>query len=109
MSTISGSYIPAGIQSQDGGRPLYLGHSKVPRVATALHRRRPQRALEVLQLGGVYVHCGEPMHAADSGLRSLDAPLTTEQIHPVPNGALEVYLCTRVLRCSCGFQMDAPE
>ena len=90
MSTISDSYLPGGVQRPDGGHPPYLGHYRVPRLTTALHRRRPQRALEVLRLGGVSVHCGEPMQAVDSGLRSLHAPLTTEQIHPVPNGALEV-------------------
>ncbi|WP_427006123.1 hypothetical protein [Pseudarthrobacter sp. H2] len=77
-----------------------------PQIAAILNRPGPQQTPEVLQSGGGYIHCGEPVHAAGSGLRSVDAPMTTEQ---TSEGVLELYLRTRVLRCGCGFQMEIPE
>jgi hypothetical protein len=46
------------------------------------------------------------MARAGSELRRLSAPLSTEG---AAEDTLDVYLSTRVLRCSCGFQMELPE
>jgi hypothetical protein len=85
MSTISDPYLSEGIHQPDGEH---------------------LRGLDVLQFGGEYIHCGEPMHAAGSELRSIYSPVSTES---ATEGLLEVYLSTRVLRCDCGFQMEIPE
>lgn len=74
------------------------------RVAEVLNR--PGQRSGVLQFGGVYLHCGEPMTRAGSQQRSVHAALSTEL---TGEGPLEVYLRTRVLRCSCGFQMEIPD
>jgi hypothetical protein len=79
--------------------------ASVPQVAAILNRPGPSAAADVLQFGGQYIHCGEPMHAAGAELRSVYSPVTTE-IAAI--GLLEVYLSTRVLRCDCGFQMEIP-
>ncbi|MFH5879613.1 hypothetical protein [Arthrobacter sp. NA-172] len=59
----------------------------------------------VLQFGGEYVHCGEPMKIAGTGFRSVYAPMTTED--PTVD-LLDVYLATKVLQCRCGFRMELP-
>lgn len=59
----------------------------------------------VLQFGGEYVHCGEPMKISGTGFHSLYAPMSTED--PTVD-LLDVYLATKVLRCRCGFQMELP-
>lgn len=113
MSTISDPYLPDGALRPDGEEHRnYRGHSTtLPQVAAVLNQPGPQPTSGVLQFGGEYIHCGEPMHAAGSELRSIYAPMTTE---PVPaeqttGEVLEVYLRTRVLRCGCGFQMEIPD
>ncbi|GAA1790433.1 hypothetical protein GCM10009712_42090 [Pseudarthrobacter sulfonivorans] len=40
-----------------------------PQVPAILNRPGPSAAADVLQFGGQDIHCGEPMHAAGSGLR----------------------------------------
>jgi hypothetical protein len=67
---------------------------------------RPEQSGDVLIFGGYYMHCGEPMATAGSELRRLSAPISTEG---PGTDALDVYLSTRVLRCTCGFQMELPE
>lgn len=60
----------------------------------------------VLVVDGHYTHCGQRMQKQASELRQLSAPVFTD----LPAGdAIDVYLTARVLRCSCGFQMDLPE
>lgn len=59
----------------------------------------------LLQFGGEYIHCGEPMQFAKSSSRSVYAPITTED---EDDGLLDVYLKTRVLQCRCGFRMELP-
>jgi hypothetical protein len=61
---------------------------------------------DVLIFGGHYMHCGQPMGKAGSELRRLSAPLSTEG---TAEDGLDVYLSTRVLRCTCGFQIELPE
>ncbi|MFE4837266.1 hypothetical protein ACFRAU_21630 [Arthrobacter sp. NPDC056691] len=72
---------------------------------SAVLGRREQKG-DVLIFGGHYMHCGQPMAKAGSEVRRLSAPLTTEG--PAED-TLDVYLSTRVLRCTCGFQMELPE
>ena len=82
---------------------FYAHTAAVARVAEALNRAGQRSG--VLQFGGHYLHCGEPMTLVGSGQRSVHATLSTEL---TGEGALEVYLRTRVLCCGCGFQMEIP-
>lgn len=85
---------------------LYAHAATVAQVAVILNRPGPGRTAEILQFGGAYIHCGQPMHIAGSETHSIYAPETTEQSgEPV----LDVYLRTRVLKCLCGFQMEIPD
>ncbi|MDR6986081.1 DNA-directed RNA polymerase subunit RPC12/RpoP [Paenarthrobacter nitroguajacolicus] len=72
-------------------------------VAAVLNRTGSVTGL--LQFGGVYFHCGEPMTFANSSGRSVRAPLATED---ADDGLLDVYLKTRVIQCRCGFRMELP-
>jgi hypothetical protein len=112
VSTLSDPHLPGNVQRPDRDHQRYPSPSTVPQTAAILHRRRARRGTPgVLQLGGKYIHCGEPMHAGDSGVRSIYAPTNTEctPVEQTSKGLLEVYLRTRVLRCGCGFQMEIPE
>lgn len=82
---------------------FYAHTASVGSVAVVLNR--PGQGCGVLQFGGNYLHCGEPMMMAGSRQRSVNAVLSTERTGEEP---LDVYLRTRVLRCSCGFQMEIP-
>ncbi|AOT05764.1 hypothetical protein [Arthrobacter sp. U41] len=85
---------------------LYAHAATVAQAAAILNRPGPARTPGILQFGGAYIHCGEPMHTAGSDEHSIYAPMSTEQSsEPV----LDVYLRTRVLKCSCGFQMEIPD
>ncbi|MHC6218912.1 hypothetical protein [Arthrobacter sp. MMS24-S77] len=59
----------------------------------------------VLQFGGEYIHCGEPMKISGTGFHSVYAPMSTED--PAID-LLDVYLATKVLKCRCGFRMELP-
>jgi len=83
---------------------FYAHPATVAPVAAVLNRPGPGSG--VLQFGGAYLHCGEPMSAAGSEHRSVYVPVSTEHSVDRP---LEVYLRTRVLRCRCGFQMEIPD
>jgi hypothetical protein len=83
---------------------FYAHTAAVARVAEVLNRAGQRSG--VLQFGGHYLHCGEPMTRAGSQQRTVHATLSTEL---TGEGPLEVYLRTRVLRCSCGFQMEIPD
>ena len=85
---------------------FYEHPAGVPEIASVLHRPGPRPSIGVLQFGGEYIHCGEPMHVASSELRNAYSSMgTPSETDPV----LDVYLRTRVLRCSCGFQMEIPD
>lgn len=63
----------------------------------------------VLQFGGEYVHCGQPMELTGSEHRSLHAPILTDGPQGDPQAELlDVYLKTKVLQCRCGFRMELP-
>jgi len=78
---------------------------------TTISERRGQGQIAVLQFRGDHIHCGEPMHATGSGLRSIYTPVTTGPVpaEQTPEELLDLYLRTRVLHCGCGFQMEIPE
>lgn len=84
----------------------YSHAATVAQVACVLNRPDSRTSSGVLQFGGTYIHCGQPMHTAGSEKRSIYAPVTSEEgVEPV----LDVYLSTRVLKCACGFQMEIPD
>lgn len=83
---------------------FYAHAAAVARVAEIVNRSGQGRG--VLQFGGAYLHCGKPMTMGGSEHRSIYAPASPDQHGDVP---LEVYLRTRVLRCSCGFRMEIPD
>lgn len=83
---------------------FYAHSAAVAQVAAIVNR--PRQGPGLLQFGGAYLHCGEPMTAGGSEHRGIYAAVSTEQSGDVP---LEVYLRTRVLRCRCGFQMEIPD
>jgi hypothetical protein len=84
---------------------LYYTHgADIAQVALILNR--PGRTADVLMFGGHYIHCGQPMEKTSSELRRLHSTVSTDG---GTDETLEVYLATRVLRCSCGFQMELPE
>ncbi|MFF2318354.1 hypothetical protein ACFVTE_19070 [Arthrobacter sp. NPDC058097] len=60
---------------------------------------------DVFHLGSVYIHCREPMTPAGPARRLLERPVCTE---PGPADFLGAYLQTRVLHCTCGFQLEPP-
>lgn len=84
---------------------FYAHIATVQQVGEVLNR--PGISHGVLRFGGEYIHCGEPMRTSGSGLRSIRDAMTTDG--GKRDRALEVYLTTRVLHCSCGFQMEIPD
>jgi hypothetical protein len=86
----------------------HLSYSHPTTVAQAgLIMGRPPLTIDVLQVGGVYFHCGAPLLTVEFGQRSIYAPLSTEQ--PRENEPQDVSLRARLLRCCCGFQMEIPD
>jgi hypothetical protein len=83
---------------------FYAHAAAVARVAEIVNR--PLQGTGLLQFGGVYLHCGEPMTPAGAEHRSIYAPASSE---PFGDITLGVYLRTRVLRCGCGFLMEIPD
>lgn len=83
----------------------YQQVASVQRVALVLNR--PGVSQGVLQFGGQYLHCGEPMKTKSCELRRIQAPLVLR-----PGGQLRMYevlINTRILGCHCGFRMEIPE
>ena len=77
----------------------------VQRVAVVLNR--PGVSQGILQFGGQYLHCGEPMRTSSCELRRIQAPLVLK-----PGGQLRMYeviINTRILGCPCGFHMEIPD
>lgn len=85
-------------------RRHFLHSADVGAVATIVNRTSSLTG--VLVFGPHYIHCGQPMQKSGSELRRLSAPRFTDRSS---EDVLDVYLATRVLRCSCGFQMEMPE
>lgn len=83
---------------------FYSHTATVAQVATVLNR--PGAESGILQFGGAYLHCGEPMSTAGGEHRGLYSVVSADQYS---DGSLDVYLRTRVLRCRCGFQMEIPD
>ncbi|WP_256212792.1 hypothetical protein [Arthrobacter sp. yr096] len=86
-------------------RYSYRQISSVQKVAAVLNRPGAQQG--VLQFGGQYLHCGEPMKTRSCELRRIQAPLVLK-----PGSKLRMYevlINTRILGCHCGFRMEIPD
>ncbi|KIA74969.1 MULTISPECIES: hypothetical protein [Paenarthrobacter] len=86
-------------------RYSYQQIASVQRVAAVLNR--PGISQGVLQFGGQYLHCGEPMKTSSCELRRIQTPLVLK-----PGGQLRMYevlINTRILGCHCGFRMEIPD
>ncbi|MDR6436971.1 DNA-directed RNA polymerase subunit RPC12/RpoP [Paenarthrobacter nicotinovorans] len=81
----------------------YEHNASFRNVAAVLNRKESFAGL--LQFGGTYLHCGEPMTFAKNSGRSVYAPISTED---VDEDLPDVYLKTRVIQCRCGFRMELP-
>jgi predicted aconitase len=82
----------------------YLHRADVVAVAAVLNRASYTE--DVLVFGGHYIHCGQPMQALGSQISRLHAAAYTDGAR---EDAVDVNLETRVLRCSCGFQVELPD
>jgi hypothetical protein len=83
---------------------FYAHPATVAQVARIMNRSDCEPG--VLQFGGDYLHCGEPMKIQGSDLRGIYAPMHTDR----PAARLpDAHLGTRVLHCRCGFQMEIPQ
>lgn len=86
-------------------RYSYTQIASVQKVAAVLNR--PGVTQGVLQFGGQYLHCGEPMKTKSCELRRIQAPLVLK-----PKAQLRMYevlINTRILGCHCGFRMEIPD
>ncbi|MFE4196133.1 hypothetical protein ACFRJ9_09735 [Paenarthrobacter sp. NPDC056912] len=83
----------------------YRKLASVQKVAVVLNR--PGITQGLLQFGGQYLHCGEPMKTKSCELRRIQASLSLS--HGVRERLYEVYINTRILGCHCGFRMEIPD
>ena len=83
----------------------FYAHMAAFHDVAAILNQQGATASGVLQFGGEYIHCGEPMKISATGFHSIYDPISTED--PSVN-LLDVYLATKVLQCSCGFRMEIP-
>ncbi|MFF1831432.1 hypothetical protein [Paenarthrobacter sp. NPDC058040] len=81
----------------------YQHRARFREVAAILNRTQSLEGL--LRFGGDYFHCGETMTVAGSNIKSIYAPLSTEEPDEEP---AVVNVATTVLRCRCGFQLEVP-
>lgn len=81
----------------------YLHAARFRDVAAVLNRTRSLDGL--LRFAGEYFHCGEPMSLMGSNIKSIYAPLSTDEAN---EDASVVNVGTKVLRCQCGFQLELP-
>jgi len=79
----------------------YLHRADVVAVAAVLNRAPCLE--DVLVFGGHYIHCGQPMQTLGSQVSRVPAAAYTDRAD-----AVDVNLETRVLRCTCGFQIEVP-
>ncbi|MBM7791708.1 hypothetical protein [Paenarthrobacter ilicis] len=86
-------------------RYIYRQVASVQKVAVILNR--PGLVQGVLQFGGQYLHCGEPMKTKSCELRRIQAPLALNPREPLR--MYEVLINTRILGCLCGFRMEIPD
>lgn len=82
----------------------YFHRADVVAVAAVLNRVPCSE--DVLVFGGHYIHCGQPMPTLGSEIRGFSAVAYTDRD---PKDAVDISLETRVLRCTCGFQIELPE
>ncbi|WP_284977020.1 hypothetical protein [Arthrobacter sp. efr-133-TYG-104] len=86
-------------------RYSYEHTASIQRVALVLNR--PGVTPGVLQFGGQFLHCGEPMKTQSHELRRIQCLLALE-----PRSSEQLYetcINTRILGCHCGFRMEIPD
>lgn len=82
----------------------YNHAATVQQAGAILNRRGIQDGL--LEFGSHYFHCSEPLREVKTAQRRFGAPKTGRpRSRSSPH---EVLLPTKVLRCSCGFEMEIP-
>lgn len=81
----------------------YLHLADVAAVAAVLNRAPCPD--DILVFGGHYIHCGQPMQTLGSQTSRLLAAAYTDGS---ADDAVDINLETRVLRCTCGFQIEVP-
>jgi hypothetical protein len=82
----------------------YSHPATVQQAGAILNRRGIQDGL--LEFGKHYFHCGEPLREVKTALRRFEAPQTGRpRSRSSPQQAL---LHTKILRCSCGFELEIP-
>jgi predicted RNA-binding Zn-ribbon protein involved in translation (DUF1610 family) len=82
----------------------YSHAATVQQAGAILNRRGIQDGL--LEFGSHYFHCSEPLREVKTALRSFRAPPTG--VPRSRSSPPEARLHTKVLRCSCGFELEIP-
>ena len=82
----------------------FVQRADVVGVAAVLNRVPSPEGVFVF--GGHYIHCGQPMQTLGSEVRWINAAAYTDR---EPEDAVDISLATRILRCTCGFQIELPE
>lgn len=82
----------------------YSHPATVQQAGAILNRRGIQDGL--LEFGSHYFHCSEPLREVKTALRSFRAPQTGRP--PSRSSPPEAHLRTKILRCSCGFELEIP-
>lgn len=80
----------------------YSHAATVQQAGAILNRRGIQDGL--LEFGSYYFHCGEPLRDVNTALRSAPHMGMPRSRSSPP----EVRLHTKILRCSCGFELEIP-
>ncbi|MDQ0030675.1 hypothetical protein J2S89_002509 [Arthrobacter bambusae] len=84
----------------------YSHAATVQQAGAILNRRGIQDGPRLLEFGKHYFHCGEPLREVKTSLRRFGASRTGRpRLRSSPPEAL---LHTKVLRCSCGFELEIP-
>lgn len=82
-------------------RSFYGHDATVQQVATLLNAGAT--APGIPHFGHHFIHCGEPMEETGEGLSSLHPPVGSKG-----GRSATISIRTRLLKCHCGFQLDAP-
>ncbi len=83
---------------------FYTHPATIEHVSRVLDR--PGASFNLLQFGDDYIHCGEPMVTVGEELWRISNPVHTKSGQR--DKSFDVYLQTKILRCSCGFQLKLP-
>lgn len=81
---------------------FYVHGATVQQVATLL--TAAATTLRVLDIGSSFIHCGNPMTETGDTNSSLARPAGSQR-----GRSAAMSIRTRLLKCHCGFQLDAPD